>query len=255
MTLTGGLQSDFTGTLHQENTEGEVPRWIIDVRDLPTVKKDSDRCRHIMKVSDWLHPDFARELHQVNLEPGLRPHPTIEPGLQGKDLPEIIDLLTKNIHIETDLQETPGETDQLTKLIKQVTLQTDIEGEKDQLTKLLKQITLQTDIKGETDQLTKLIKQMTLQTDIEGEKVQLTKLIKQMTLQTDIKGNPDILDRHLLGNQGLQEPEEKIAHHPAIKSEAEAEVEEEVLTSLEAMDQPREQLEGTTLNWPCLRLK
>ena len=79
-----------------------------------------------------------------------------------------------------------------------------------------------------------------------------------MTLQTDIKGNPDILDRHLLGNQGLQEPEEKIAgllHHPAIKSEAEAEVEEEVLTSLEAMDQPREQLEGTTLNWPCLRLK
>ena len=215
MTLTGGLQSDFTGTLHQENTEGEVPRWIIDVRDLPTVKKDSDKCRHIMKVSDWLHPDFARELHQVNIEPGLRLHPTIEPGLQGKDLPEIIDLLTKNIHIETDLQETPGEMDQLTKLIKQVTLQTDIEGEKDQLTKLL----------------------------------------KQMTLQTDIKGNPDILDRHLLGNQGLQEPEEKIAHHPAIKSEAEAEAEEEVLTSLEAMDQPREQLEGTTLNWPCLRLK
>ena len=215
MTLTGGLQSDFTGTLHQENTEGEVPRWIIDVRDLPTVKKDSDKCRHIMKVSDWLHPDFARELHQVNIEPGLRLHPTIEPGLQGKDLPEIIDLLTKNIHIETDLQETPGEMDQLTKLIKQVTLQTDIEGEKDQLTKLL----------------------------------------KQMTLQTDIKGNPDILDRHLLGNQGLQEPEEKIAHHPAIKSEAEAEVEEEVLTSPEAMDQPREQLEGTTLNWPCLRLK
>ena len=215
MTLTGGLQSDFTGTLHQENTEGEVPRWIIDVRDLPTVKKDSDKCRHIMKVSDWLHPDFARELHQVNIEPGLRPHPTIEPGLQGKDLPEIIDLLTKNIHIETDLQETPGEKDQLTSLIKQVTLQTDIEGEKDQLTKLL----------------------------------------KYMTLQTDIKGNPDILDRHLLGNQGLQEPEEKIAHHPAIKSEAEAEAEEEVLTSLEAMDQPREQLEGTTLNWPCLRLK
>ena len=94
-----------------------------------------------MKATGWLLPDFARDLRQENSEPDLHLHHSIEAGLQRKDLPEITDLPTQEIHTETDLRENPGEKPQLT---------------------------------------------------------------HQMTLQTDIEWNPDILDRRLLEDPGLQ---------------------------------------------------
>ena len=137
-----------------------------------------------MKATGWLLLDFTRDLHQENIEPGLHLHLSIEPGHQRKDLQEITDLPTKEIHTETDLRENPGEKPQLT---------------------------------------------------------------QEMTLQTDIGGNPAILDRRLLADPGLQEPEVRVGgllHFPVTPAEAEAEA--------KAMDQPREQLGDTTLNWQCL---
>ena len=127
----------------------------------------------------WLQPDIARDLHQENIEPGLRLHPSIEAGLPRKEITEITDhpTPTREIHTERDLRENPGEKPQLT---------------------------------------------------------------KPMTLQIDITGNPAFLDRRLLEDPGLQEPEVKTAGlllHPVRQAE---EAVEKAITSQEVMEPPQE---------------
>ena len=118
MTRTGGLLADIRRTLHQEIIELDLLhlQWIIDVRDLPSMRQGSDKC-HIMKVSG-----FPRYLHQENIEQGLRLQPFIDPGLQMTDLREIRGLPTKEIPIPETETETDLERDQITE---QITLQTD----------------------------------------------------------------------------------------------------------------------------------
>ena len=103
---------------------------------------------------------------------------------------------------------------------------------------------LRKDLQEITDLPTKKIHTETDLPENPGEKPQLT---QEMTLQTDIGGNPAILDRRLLEDPGLQEPEVRVGgllHFPVTLAEAEAEA--------KAMDQPRELLGDTTPNWQCL---